>query len=541
MRRWFVKLIAVSFVSFFINGAQALEKEQDLAQLEEFIDNLYLAEARKRVEALDMKGQKSAYKHYLNGKLLFFEGKHNAAMVELRAAIELSKTRIAWKELRDKVALTQEITAEFRKKEGSSKKFVYQYKDQVDELLIAYADVTLKKQLDALTDLFGNPPQVKIQILFCPSIESFSGLTGLTTEQIERTGTVGVSKYGRIMVLSPRILAAGYPWLDTLAHELAHTFISRSSNEKAPIWLHEGIAKLLERRWRGAPVGELTPAEAYLLDRAAKEKRLIPLGRFHPSISYLPNQEDAALAYAQVLSFMLFVNKKVTDAGWPSELLKLLAKGEDIDRAFLSVAKAPTTRLYSWWKQAVSGKRQTPVPAVALMNRLYKRGRATEPLAIKSDVGTEVRRHIRLGDLLRLRGHTEPAAVEYKEALSLSDSPTVEITDRLAGVLLSLERYDETVKLLSPMTKIYPSHATVFLQLGRALAAEGKNEESIKMLKQVDALNPFHPDVNCLQSTLHNTVGRQKEAKIESEHCRLIISDLKRRSFVNREDGDETK
>ena len=79
------------------------------------------------------------------------------------------------------------------------------------------------------------------------------------------------------MITTPRALVRGYPWMDTIGHELVHLFLSRASRDRAPVWLQEGVAKFLERRWRGEPpAAHLDPAADGLLHRAVRGNTLLP-------------------------------------------------------------------------------------------------------------------------------------------------------------------------------------------------------------------------------------------------------------------------
>ena len=75
-------------------------------------------------------------------------------------------------------------------------------------------------------------------------------MTGLPYKSAQTTGTVAVAKWGRVTILSPRASRHGYPWRDTLTHEMTHLAISMQSRERAPLWLHEGVARREETRWR---------------------------------------------------------------------------------------------------------------------------------------------------------------------------------------------------------------------------------------------------------------------------------------------------
>src|SRR6185436_16882262 len=81
---------------------------------------------------------------------------------------------------------------------------------------------------------------------------SLSAVSGLPLQAAETTGTVAVARWGRVNMISPRAAPGGYPWEDTLAHEITHLALSRGTRDMAPLWLQEGLAKRQEARWRPA-------------------------------------------------------------------------------------------------------------------------------------------------------------------------------------------------------------------------------------------------------------------------------------------------
>jgi len=523
MRRWCAEISCAAIASIVSLAGPAAAASDDLDAIEEAIESLHIPEARELVDDLAPEVESTPRARYLAGALLFHEGRYREALAGLRSAIEGARAELDWKLLRDRVALAEQSLGGLETTRGESGLFVFRHARGADATLVSYADRALASQAAELEDALGDRPWRPLEVCLVPDVETLSAASGLTEKQIERTGTVGVSKWGRIIALTPRALAAGYPWLDTLAHELTHVVITRVSGDRAPIWLHEGIAKLYERRWRGEPAGDLTPEEAYLLDRAVRERRLIPLRRFHPSVAALPNQEDAALAYAQVLSFVRYLDSRLPER-WSRDLLLALGRGETLEDAVADLSKFDLKRLYLWWKQVVGGRRQTPVPAVGFQKRRFKRGAAAAPAAPESVLGLEERRHLRLGDLLRLRGHTAAAATEFKRALALAESPSPEIADRLAGCLLDLGEMEEVADMLGGMADLYPSHSTVFVQLGKALAGLGRDEEAVAALERANALNPFHPDVHCMLGDLYGSLGRDRDARLEAESCRTLAA-----------------
>ena len=73
------------------------------------------------------------------------------------------------------------------------------------------------------------------------------------------------------MVTCPKAVLRGYDWLDTLAHEYTHLVVTQTSHNTVPIWLHEGLAKYLESRWRGPAGQALTPSSRSLLGERVKK------------------------------------------------------------------------------------------------------------------------------------------------------------------------------------------------------------------------------------------------------------------------------
>jgi tetratricopeptide (TPR) repeat protein len=519
-KKWAIYLLPIALVFFFFS-VPAHANQLDL--LDENIESWHFEIAHDILANLDGEQKVIPKARYLAGKLLFYEGKYAEALPDFRQAIEGARAEIAWKILRDRAQKSEQVFSKLTKKKGRNGLFLFRYQPGPDAILIPYAETALSRQLSALAELLGDRPDFQIEVAILPDVKTMADVTGLSLEQIERTGTVGVTKYGRIMIISPRKLATGYPWIDTLTHELTHLIITRVSNNRAPIWLHEGIAKLLEPRWREETFGILTPEEAYLLDRASREGRLIPLRGFHPSIAHLPNQEDAALAYAQVLSFMHYLNGKL-ERDWIRQFLEHLGEGMKIDDAVWKLSKFSLHRLYAWWKQSVSGKRQTPIPAVDLMKRRFKHGKATGEGGLESLLSADVRKHLRVGDLLRLRGHIKAAEKEYKRAHKLAQSPSPKISDRLAACYLDRGNHKAVISMLPKMAELYPAHSTIFMQLGTALAIENRHEEAAAIMEKANAINPFHPDVHCNLKALYTKTGKVFEAEREAEHCRILAA-----------------
>jgi len=484
---------------------------------ERLIDAYRLEEAARQVPG---ERAKTAAELYVQGKFLFFSGDYAGAEPLLLQAIERNRTELDWKYLREQVRISAQMTAAMVETQFPDGRMVFFHEDGPDSLLVSYAAETLLAQGRALKALLGDEvPQIRVYIV--PTVEKLSDLCGLPVEQIEATGTVAVTRYNRIMLLSPRAVLNGYPWLDTLAHELVHMSVSRVSMNEAPIWLHEGVAKILESRWRDGLSGNMPPESAWLLDRAAREGRLLPLRKFHPSVSWLPSQEDAALAYAQVQSFLAWLENRYLNNNGLRHLLERLAGGRTVEAVLKELTGYEMKKLYRWWQEQLRGTRQAPAEMVPLMKRRYLKGESAPHGLADAALSDDARRYLRIGDLLRLRGHTAAAVEEYSLAMQGAEGMVPDVFDRLTGALLELQRNDEALSILEKAQAYYPWHSPVFLHLAQVFIRRGDRTRAEAHLRQVIALNPFHPDVHCLLADVYRGHD-EKRAAMEKEHCLLI-------------------
>jgi hypothetical protein len=203
-------------------------------------------------------------------------------------------------------------------------------------------------------------------------------------------------------------MSHGYPWLDTLAHEMTHLALSQGTRDRAPLWLQEGVAKREETRWRDPqPLDEVPPVDTVAL--VGIEKGLgRPLDRLGPSIAMLPTAEEAAVAFAEVHSFVRFWTKEVGDGGLPDLVahLKGIVIGDDIvDKAIQEVSGVDLAGWDKRWRaHLATASRDLPLdlmPAAAVPHM------------------QEISKRVRLGELLGGRGHHQAAAIELGRAQAL--------------------------------------------------------------------------------------------------------------------------
>ncbi|MEZ4365605.1 MAG: hypothetical protein R2939_04875 [Kofleriaceae bacterium] len=111
-----------------------------------------------------------------------------------------------------------ELTASFVRVPSPSGRFVVAHAPGPDATIAALAGEVLDAAAAAIgADLGYTPPgPIRVELLGSPA--DLARLSTLTEAEIETTGTIALSKYGKLMVVSPRATLVGYPWMDTLAH-----------------------------------------------------------------------------------------------------------------------------------------------------------------------------------------------------------------------------------------------------------------------------------------------------------------------------------
>lgn len=235
---------------------------------------------------------------------------------------------------------------------------------------------------------------------------SLSRMTGLPLSAARTTGTIGIAKWGRVIMVSPRAAEGGYGFVDTLAHEITHLALARASTDQAPLWLQEGVARRLESAWREKSPFDDTPRAIDVAAFGLRGNIGPEIDAIGPSIALLPSALEAQITYAKVQSFMTYYSE---EAGAPA-LNKLLEEcrggSGEIDR----LVEAATQRKFSEWKE--SWKTHVLAQGKEIDEALRPGAKAPPGLG-------QARKHYRLGELLLARGHAEAATQETAKARAL--------------------------------------------------------------------------------------------------------------------------
>jgi hypothetical protein len=357
---------------------------------------------------------------------------------------------------------------------------VVRFQDDEDQALFPIiVDAALAARESLARDL-GTQLPLPVFIDLVRDQLTLSAMSGLPEKAAQTTGTVAVAKWGRVMMISPRAATDGYPWLDTLAHEMAHLVISQATAERAPLWLQEGVAKRQETRWREpTPFDGFPPPDGVAYQGIVRGLAL-PLTELGPSIAMLPSPEQASIAFAEVVSFIHFwVDQAGADA-----LPKLLKEirdalpGTNANQAIEKVSGKPLAEWDRLWRAHLAAKAPS-LPAEYAPGAVF-------------EAGAKLARRRRLGQLLLERNHHRAAAHELEKAHRLLPTES-SLRCLLAQALRGQGREVEAAVLVAKPEEVH-------LPTGRWWSLHGLFQLDDALPKSrwhALGVNPLNPPIPC--------------------------------------------
>jgi tetratricopeptide (TPR) repeat protein len=482
-------------------------------------------EARTLIEDLATRQPGTAETRWLLAELAFLDGEYKKAALHLDGIADDTGSG-AVGELRRLVATTHEVTDGFATLESAGGHFQIVYAPGKDEAIAALAGEVLDAAWDRLGEDLGYQPAeaVRVEILGRPA--DLAMVSTLSEKEIETTGTIALCKYNKLMLVSPRATLFGYAWMDTLVHEYVHYVVARASHDEVPVWLQEGLARFEQTRWREAPGGQLSAVDKHLLGTALKNRRLITFDEMHPSMAKLPSQEAAALAFAEVFTMVQFVH---ATAGYEGvrKTLELTRDGKSAKRAVAEVLDRKWTEVERDWKAYLKKLDLQPQKTLAgragaRRIRFDKGGEDSENVGVEEVASEKARKLARIAGMLRVRGMSDAAAIEYEKALAIVGEGEPFIAAKLSRVYLELGKYAEAIALAAPLLGADDNDASPATTLGVAHAALGDMPAARDAFEIALRVSPFDPVVRCGLAEAYAATGDGPRAGREKDACTLV-------------------
>jgi hypothetical protein len=338
-----------------------------------------------------------------------------------------------------------------------------------------------------------------LRIEVVADLASLSAVTGLPLEAAETTGTIAIARWGKVTLVSPRATREGYPWQDTLAHELTHLIVARKSRDLAPLWLQEGIAKREETRWREPRPLDLGDEVHREARQALVEGRAIPIDRLGASMAFLPTPRAAETAYAEVHDFLEYWIKNNGELALALLLREIGELGDRVaQRALVSVSGYTFAEWVLRWQRALLDESRSASTGSSLASDTRdSRGRTPAFTSEDSERAFDVARRMRLAELVEER--RDYAAV--REILApLAETETrhhPQFSQRLAHASLMLGELGAARDLVEPPEQVSYLDGTWLAVRGRILNASGDDPNAEAAFRQALAFAPTLDKVAC--------------------------------------------
>ena len=483
-----------------IYAGHKLIEDWDTATAEQFTNTLL----KKYPESGDV--------YFLKARVEFLKGNHRLAAKILK---QVTGNHNEVQELKRLVYNTYEETKLFVTSE--SEHFIYRYQKGPDEILVHYATKVLEKSYRILGKIFKYYPKEKVLVEFYPNKESFSKISPLTLNDIAISGTVALCKYNRITMISPGSLIRGYNWLDTLSHEYIHYILTKKSKNNLPLWMHEGIAKYFETRWRNGQE-YLTPIMETMLAGGLQKNYLISLSEMMPSLAKLKTAEDVQLAYAEVATMIEYLIQNYGDNAIPT-LLEKLAEEETFSSAINSTLGIKLDIFQDKWKYFVKQKKLRIIPGLKPPGVFFKSNRLTEePRKEYQELDDRKSRDLTfLGDILQSRNFYKAALIEYQRAIDQSKTFSPILHNKLAKTHIITKDYDKAKVILSRSLNYYPMFHSTLTNMGELYFDMGDIEKSLNFYERAVQINPFNPFVHIRLMTIYKKLKLVKKKELQAK------------------------
>jgi len=447
---------------------------------------------------------------------------HEQRYDEAVALLERSSGSGLGRDWLDLARNSRDVTKGYQRAE--SEHFAVSHPKGKEEVLAPYLLEALEAQRAALEKDLGWVPPGRVTVEILDSTRELARLSTLTEEEIKTTGTIAICKFNKMMVTSPKALVHGYEWIDTAAHEYVHHVVTSRTHNNTPIWLHEGIARWHESRWRG-PGGEiLSPWSAALLRDAAKKNKLITFEKMHPSMAKLPSQEAASLAFAEVAVAVDHL-KKTGGPGVMAKVLDGISMGKSTEDAIAAATNEPFRSFLDGWRRYLL-TRPLPEGGEQEMKKLRFQGDPKHGGTYSewSEIPDEqARRFARLGEIFRERSRWEAARLEYGKAVKRVGARYPSLAGRYAMASMVTGHDAEAEKALSEALRGHPEDAALQVQKGRLHVKRQEWQKAKESFLFANRTDPFDPEIHAGLAQAARALGDETTASREERFTKILI------------------
>jgi len=331
--------------------------------------------------------------------------------------------------------------------------------------------------------LLGDSAKAPVEIY--PDLRSFSAVSGLSLARFRATGTIALTLDQRLMILSPRNLATGYSWAETLVHEYIHYLIRRISLHFVPIWLHEGTAQL----YQGYPLvkePELRPSQWGLFKKRRESGDLLSYQTLQEPFPMRATPEEAELAYVQAFLFTRWLDRQ---CGVVSLIREAEAR-KSLGSALQICSGRPAEQLEKEFLTQIMGSIEIPKTREVDFYALDFSG--GDPLEVEGKrLRQESRNFAQISSELFGQGRYRASAIEMEKALSDLPAGPPSWRRHLALSYSRIEEDKRAQEVLRQVLADYPTDAASWFLLGQQYSAAAKWPQAWNAFLRTFYTNPF--------------------------------------------------
>ena len=419
------------------------------------------------------------------GMAYFYSGNYKEAAKYLQEAVNMNPYSVELKDKCEFVSKTRDIISSYETIE--TEHFIFRAHAR-DSILKYYALNSLEESYKKLAPLLGFNMDRKVVVEIYSTRDDFNYASTLTKKQIEVSGAIGICKFNRIMIVSPRCLAFGFRWLDSLAHELVHYMILHTGGPDTPLWLNEGAAKYYETIWRSEKSLYLAPLFKNVLAEALEKNQWVAFSKMRYGMPNLDNNKEVTLAFAEAAAGVDYIISS-HDTARLVNLIKDFLKNKDENKVFKKNLGINSSRFFESLKNFLKAKKLTVTKGVVFDNYKLKDEKVNE---LEEYVGMETRGYVLLGDKFKKDKVYKVALIEYAKGLKQEPENSV-ILDKIGKTYFDMGNYMEAETKLRESLKYNPNSCNTYLNLGELLIAQNRLDEALKSLEQSNQINPYNP------------------------------------------------
>jgi hypothetical protein len=263
---------------------------------------------------------------------------------------------------------------------------------------------------------------------------------------------------------------------------MTHLAISMQTHERAPLWLHEGVARRQEVRWREPGPFDERPSPESVVMKGMEMKLDLPLDKLGPSIAMLPSADQAMVAFAEVTSFVKFyVESQGPDA--LSKLLVSLRTAKTVDDALKASSGESLSQWDVKWRAQLAKRTKEPLSPMF--------GLGAQPPGLGDS-----RERARLAELLLGRDHAPEALLELdKVPETMLADPSLRYLR--ARVLEANDKAADAEKLLEDPKQWMASYGPCWAVKGRLARAKDDKTAADTAFFEAVAHDPLGVETAC--------------------------------------------